>query len=201
MPQKVFLYEFEHPFTCSNKKKWKNWKQIFFHFLGLWGCRPEPVGGPFFGVRDRNSKIATVTPILCLWCTPSQKISPIGPVVWAVRGGAGDLGCSSSCIYASSVLNFMHHENSDNYRCAQNRRCAGTKTCGTPLYTPNPWAKMVHILAGDHLWDSIKGHRGDFWISTYERRYRGLKPEFWTIFWPPSRAKFTTLIHCISAHG
>ena len=31
-----------------------------------------------------------------------------------------------------------------------------------PPYRPNPWAKMVHILAGDHLWDSIKGHRGDF---------------------------------------
>ena len=26
---------------------------------------------------------------------------------------------------------------------------------------------MVHILAGDLLWDSIKGHRGDFYISTY----------------------------------
>ena len=91
------------PFHVPIEKNEKFQKKFFAIFWVPGGWRPEPIRAPFFRVWDGNSKIATVTPILCLWCTPSQKISPIGPVVWAVRGGAGDLGCSSSCIYASSV--------------------------------------------------------------------------------------------------
>ncbi len=55
----------------------------------------------------------------------------------------------------------------------------GRKRVAPPTpYRPNPWAKMVLILARDHSRDSIKGHPGDFGISTYERVQRGLKPEF-----------------------
>ena len=31
-----------------------------------WGWGPQILGGQFFGVPDGNSKIATVTPVLCL---------------------------------------------------------------------------------------------------------------------------------------
>ena len=38
----------------------------------------------------------------------------------------------------------------------------GPKRVAPPPYSLDPWAKIDHILARAHSWDSIKGHRGDF---------------------------------------
>ena len=57
-----------------------------------WGWGPQNLGGQFLGVPDGNSKIAKVTPILCLWCTPSLNMDSIAQAVWAVGGGARDFG-------------------------------------------------------------------------------------------------------------
>ena len=84
------------------------------------------------------------------------------------------------------------------YRSARNTRWAALKTYGTPPYSPNACVKFAHFLARGPSVGSIKGHRGDFWISTYERRYGGSKPEFKAIFWPPVWANFAALIHGIS---
>ncbi len=43
----------------------------------------------------------------------------------------------------------------------------GLKGEAPPHYRPNPWTKM----------DSQESIKGDFWVSTYKRRYRGFKPE------------------------
>ena len=59
-----------------------------------------------------------------------------------------------------------------------------TQNVRHPPYSPNAWVKSAYFLARDPSGGSIKGHRGDFWNLTYERRYRGLKPKFWTIFCP-----------------
>ena len=53
------------------EKKSKIEKKNFFDFLRSRGQRPQPVGGPFFGVQEGNSKIASMTPFIYTWCTPS----------------------------------------------------------------------------------------------------------------------------------
>ena len=89
----------------SVEKKIKNRKKKFFDFLGPRSQRPQPLGDPFFGVQEGNSKIASMAPFIYPWCTPSQKISSIAPTVWAVGGGgdAGGFRCSTCCNSSLSV--------------------------------------------------------------------------------------------------
>ena len=68
----------------------KNWPPRF------WGPHPQwALGGLFLGVPDGNSKISTVLPVLCLWCTPSLNMGSIAQAVWAVGGDARDFGFQS----------------------------------------------------------------------------------------------------------
>ena len=79
--KKCFCVNWNIPLHVPIEKNKKFEKKFFAIFWVLGGCLPESVGDLFFRVWDGNSKIATVTPILCHWCTPSKKISPIDPTV------------------------------------------------------------------------------------------------------------------------
>ena len=68
------------------------------------GEAPEPLGGQFVGVQNGNSKIAMVTPSSMPLMYSQLENEPNRPSSLGCRGGASDLGSSSSCIYASSVL-------------------------------------------------------------------------------------------------
>ena len=76
----------------------------------IWGPHPQlALGGLFLGVPDGNSKIATVTPVLCLWSITSPNMGSIAPAVWAVRGGARDFSPSSPCKSSLSVIYWTLH--------------------------------------------------------------------------------------------
>ena len=54
---------------------------------------------------DGISKIATMAPLICPWCTPNPT-SPIAPTVWAVTGLLQVLGAPHLviCLFLSNVL-------------------------------------------------------------------------------------------------
>ena len=54
--------------------------------LGLTGVGTPDLRGLFFEVPDGNSKIATVTPVQSLSCTPSLTMGSIALAVWPVGG-------------------------------------------------------------------------------------------------------------------